>query len=238
MDRTYYIGQEEDAMILSSKNIKLILLVLAVSFLESLLSTNLWAETINRGEKGDCVGCVPKVAYGSPVTNNKGLENIVKVAKSTQTSDDFVHGLTAFCITFEQLEGVYDFKKKLTEPMKKSSYSIDKYWQEAGCQLRRMGATESPIVHLVAENAVDRKEYLEALYKYYNNERKDRDLWLKAVNAKNTRGQTLLDYIEYMRKNNLFINEEKPAVNELIVFLCDNGAVFSENKNIKCPMRI
>ena len=49
----------------------------------------------------------------------------------------------------------------------------------------------------------------------------------KIVNAKNTRGYTVLDYLHYLNIEKKLILAEEKAVNDLYKFLCANEGVYS-----------
>jgi hypothetical protein len=184
----------------------------------------------------DCVDCGLKEAPGAPLSGNKNIDGIAKVITQEGTSFDYL--LTSYCMAFKQVRNNYQFKKQLTESMQATKYSIDAFWQKAGCIPNKIGGTQSPIVHLAAENATDRLPFLLALYKYYSKERGDTGLWVKAINAKNSRGHTFLDYINYLKETSQIRDGQKSAMNELIALVCSTGGVFSSQKNGSCPMRI
>jgi hypothetical protein len=158
----------------------------------------------------------------------------------------FLSYLDIYCMDITQLGGVHNFKRHLLDKMKDSAQLqssavvgvdviIKRYWTTAYCEPRRIGGTMSPIVHLVAENPTDRNAYLVALRKYYD-EKNDRNSFVEILNSKNSRGHTLLDYINYLyvaEYRNYDKLDEKP-LNNLVQFLCDNGAKYSFYKK-KCP---
>jgi hypothetical protein len=56
------------------------------------------------------------------------------------------------------------------------------------------------------------------------------------INAKNTRGETYLDYIETMSERHLFTTPESmECVNKLVVFACKTGGVYSKYPAKTCP---
>lgn len=187
-------------------------------------------------EKKDCIDCNYKEVVGAPGVGN--LDKLTKIVKTgTYQDEDFGWFLKTFCSKFEQASSAYAFKKDIIEEMKKTPYSFDKYWMQPGCYPTKIGNTDSPIVHLAAEETAGRKQFLEALYKYYK-DRNELKTWVKVINSKNTKGFTLLDYIVYLNKNKSYREEEVPDVNELVKFICDKGGTFSVNTDRKCPMSI
>lgn len=183
-------------------------------------------------DKKDCVECTYKRVVGAP-----DLGGLEKLAKVDLSKDELNAYQLSYCMKFEQVSNNYGFKKDIIESMKKSPYSFDQYWITPGCTPKRIGNTDAPIIHLAAEDAGGRMQFIQTLYKTYQ-ERKDNAQWLKVVNAKNSRGHTLLDYIDYLSTSGTFRDEEKSEVNEFITFLCERGATFSVSNNRKCPMKI
>ena len=186
-------------------------------------------------DKKDCVECTYKKVVGAPDLGN--LEKIAKVARTNLKDEEFIDYQLTFCMKFEQVNNNYGFKKEILESMKKTQYTVDKFWTEPGCVPKRIGNTEVPLIHLTAEDARSRKLFLETLYKYYQ-ERNENNQWIKIVNAKNTMGYTILDYIDYLNSSGTLRPDERKDINGLITFLCERGAVFSHASNKKCPMQI
>lgn len=55
------------------------------------------------------------------------------------------------------------------------------------------------------------------------------------VNAKNTNGETLLDYIETRKQEPNYARIMKDDLDKIISFACSHGAVYSAYPNKKCP---
>jgi hypothetical protein len=158
-----------------------------------------------------------------------------KNAKSEEEAS-FQSYLNIYCMNFTQLGGVQNFQTTLVEPMELSAGSNEKfnrYWLAAGCEPGLMGGTQSPLAHLAAENPTERQAYLAALQKYYL-AKGDKTIFTRIINATNSRGYTLLDYLIYLHAQREFMAEEEKGVNDFYKFLCDNGAVFSIYKK-SCP---
>lgn len=188
----------------------------------------------------DCVECTYKKVVGAPdITHIEGLEKVVRnnVVKTNYQSIDFEGFHKSFCMKFENVGHVYAFKKEILEAMKKSGYSMEKYWTQVGCVPGKIGGTTTPISHLVAEDAAGRMQFLKALHKYLM-DNKEEKTWHKVVNAPNSRGFTMLDYIVYLNSSSQIREEERASTNELIIYLCNNGGVFTNFKNNKCPLSI
>ncbi len=187
-------------------------------------------------DKKDCVDCKFDKVSGEPAVGN-----LDKLARFTNTglyqNTDFEGYHQTYCLKFEDVGHTYAFKKEILESMKKTPYGVDKYWVQSGCHPKKMGNTVSPIAHLVAEDASGRTQFLESLYKYYA-DKKDLKTFTQVLNAKNSRGLTMLDYIVYLENNNQFNKNEREEVNSLIKFICDKGGKFSVSSEKKCPMSI
>ena len=142
----------------------------------------------------------------------------------------FLNYLSVYCMTYERLEGAFEFQEKIIDHIKAVTaktdrFDADKFLYHPGCIPQSIGGTRSPIIHLTAENATDRLAFLKALFKHHQKEGKVP--WTKIVNAKNTRGQTVLDYLHYLNINKKLIIEEEKGVNDLYYFLCANGGEYS-----------
>lgn len=133
-------------------------------------------------------------------------------------------------------DGDKEFRQKLINPMKKTMVNgnIDRYWLEPGCEPRHIGGTMSPIIHIAVENSTDRKQFIVFLQTIYE-EQGDAATFKKIINAKNTQGQTTLDYIQYVDLKKRFIKAEEKGLNEFVRYLCDNGGTYAVYDK-KCPV--
>ena len=204
-----------------------------------LWATLLIATLANNSFAADCVNCGPNTAPGQPLNGNKtaSMLSLVTNKALSQEEEAFERFITAYCLAFEQSGSAYDIKKRLIEPMKKSSFSPDQYFTAAGCEPQLVGATSMPIIHMVAENTTQRLDLLKVIHKYYTQERTDKpSVWLKVINAKNNRGWTVLDYLTYLLVNKKLAKEEEEGVNKFLKFACETGGKFEFYKDKKCPM--
>jgi hypothetical protein len=190
------------------------------------------AANSKKATQTDCVTCSLQVAPGAPeIRGVKSFEAIV--AKSSFQDDDFANYVQAFCMKFEIISNPYAFKKEIIGEMKNTPYSFEKFWTQPDCQPGKWGGTvKAPIIHLAADEAFGRIVWLETLYK----EMKDEQMFKRIINAKNTKGQTVLDYIVFGYKDKQYRPEEIVDVNALAKFLCEKGATFAIEKNQKCPL--
>ena len=188
----------------------------------------------------DCVSCAADEAFGNPLEGNKSAKLIAMASSAAALSQEevsFYNYLDIYCMNFSQLGGVKNFKKILIDPMTVTAGGndeiVNRYWQTASCVPRLVGGTKSPLAHLVAENPTDRKSYLVALKRYYN-EKNDKETFVKILNAKDSRGQTLLDFMNVLYEKKTYMKQEEKPLNDLYQFLCENGAVASTTQR-KCP---
>ena len=187
---------------------------------------------------------------GSPLSDNKSLGYVTQVAlASTQQrrmpppppppGEDvsFYNTLYSYCMTIGDLaDGEREFKRRILDPMLLTSKNnnIDKYWTEAGCEPSNLANTMSPILHIIAENSTDRMQFVEFLQKYYI-AKNDRATFVRILNARNTNGQTVLDYIQHSYSTRRFIKAEEAGLNKFVQFLCRNGATYAQYTNKSCP---
>lgn len=150
------------------------------------------------------------------------------------SEDGYDLALKMYCLKFEQLSNTYEFRKDIIEHMTKSPWSVDRFWTDARCTPGRIGGTVSPLLHLVAEDVGGRRAFLEALFKYYQG-RKDEQQWLRVVNARNSRGHTLLDYIHWMELDKEIRPEEREDIDSLVKYACQRGGVYSALTPRSCP---
>ena len=186
----------------------------------------------------DCVTCTPEMAAGYPLEGNKSAKLVALVTAQANTEADasFYSYLYMYCSILEDPKNEKEFLKKMIVPMAAKSFgsSPDRYWTEAGCEARYIPDTFSPIPHVIAENTTDRMQFMHYLKKIYV-AKNDLATFKKIINSKNTKGQTILDYIHHVWSIKRYIKEEEPALNEFVKYLCDNGAEYSTFKNKKCP---
>ena len=112
---------------------------------------------------------------------------------------------------------------------------IDSYFLEAGCDPDKIGRTYSPLAHLASELPSEYMPHLEVIRKYFIEKRYD-GLYARMLNAKNTKGHTSLDYVQFLLENRLLLDQEVVNIGEYITYLCSHGAVYSVYSGSKsCP---
>ncbi|MBC7429933.1 MAG: hypothetical protein H7336_15065 [Bacteriovorax sp.] len=186
----------------------------------------------------NCVQCGSKNVPGAPNLPMNGLDKVaLMVGQSEKPTYSFIDYQASYCMKFVQIEK--NELNQMIRDLKETPYSVDDYFQKAGCKPEKAGGVKSPILHLTAEAPCSRVEYPQIIYKYYTVKRKDPKLWIEAVNAKNTLGETYLDYIESLNKQNDFNTvATKECASQLIAFACKTGATYSKVKNKTCPTDI
>lgn len=138
---------------------------------------------------------------------------------------DFRSQTYLFCKTVGDIDGARDFRKRMLEPMQQAG-TVDRTWTYAGCEPSYISSTMSPIIHIIAENSTDRLEQLVELRKYYVDVKDNPAVWLLIVNSTNTKGQTVLDYMEYIEQTKRFVPIERPGIIRFKNFICSNGGEY------------
>jgi hypothetical protein len=153
----------------------MILKYLIILIMPLFLSVNLSFAVTTPIEQG--VNCNQEPLASDPIANNKGVAAIAQAqpalvksgAQEPEDDDGFANYLNIYCMTYERLEGAFEFHEKLIDPMKFVSsdtkkYDAEKFWYVAGCNPQHIGGTLSPIIHLTAESPTYRLAYLNALF--------------------------------------------------------------------------
>lgn len=141
-----------------------------------------------------------------------------------------------FCMLFVQIER-NELSSFIVEIEENGIYPGDDFFNSPKCQSVNYGeSVKSPMLHLVADDPNGMAEYEQVFFKYYTKRRKDNGAWLRAINAKNTLGETTLDFFKnQIDRNKYTLPETKAAVNTIIRFICSKGAVYSKYPDTKCP---
>ncbi len=199
------------------KHAKKIFNILFLSLLFTLTSSASFAK--------DCDTCTkPQVASEMSDADLEKLSEKLEAAGGAS----FETKLEAACTNFKQIE-VHEVRGFIDD-WSETPYPIDAYFQHAVCitNKKKVGI-KSPIMHLIADGPCDRGGFPQVIHKYYTVKRKNPELWKKAVNAKNTDGETLLDYLETLLRNDSYAKGEgvKCAI-DVASFLCSTGAKYSK----------
>ncbi len=177
-----------------------------------------------------------KAILDAPSEGNVKAEHSFKASDKVMSNIIFSNYLYTFCMALENLDdGEKEFKKRMIDPMVKltTDGNIDNFWTEPGCVPRFIGDVMSPLIHVAAENSTDRLQFVKFLKKYYRQKGDDKK-FLEVLNAKNTLGWTVLDYIYFAYSTNRFVKIEEAGVNRFTEYLCDHGVTYSKY-NKSCP---
>ncbi len=197
-----------------------------------LLSVAVMATSID-SFAGDCVNCGPKDVSGMP--KNASFDNIEKITKSKLSANDRLYEIKDFCLRFnmsnQQMIG------SLIKDMLKTQVTPEEFFTEPFCQPETYSSVvKCPMLHLIAEDITKREEFLKNIWMYYSKKLKKPELFDQIIQAKNTKGETILDYLETMRLNKQYeYADSKASLKIVIKMLCDHGAVYSVRKNVECP---
>ena len=158
---------------------------------------------------------------------------VVMTAPVSAKLNEFDNYTYMFCLKVGELQDppAWNTKKKFLEPMEEAAASIGRKAEDIllnpYCEPRYIGATLAPILHLMAENTTDRLAFLVEIRKYFLEKRQRPDIWRAMVNSKNTRGMTVLDYIEYNILQRKLIVPEAEGVSAFVGFICAEGGTYA-----------
>jgi hypothetical protein len=194
---------------------------------------------VNSGSTADCVNCGPKDVTGMP-SSGKSMGNLEKViAKAAQScGGGKVECMEKYCLKFKQVNE--NLLEKVFEDMDSGPYSMDDYFKMAECQPEGYSnAIKSPLLHIVADDPNARENFLQETFYYYSKIKKKPAIFTTALNSKNTKGETLLDYIESLKINKINNNPEQLEVMQKIIeYACSHGATYSVHKHKSCKKTI
>lgn len=139
-----------------------------------------------------------------------------------------------WCMKFQQIREQY--VGKFIKEMEDTNFPVDEYFTRKECQPERYSeVVKSPLTHYIAEAPVTRQDFLLRIWNYYFFKRKSPEVFPAIVNAVNTKGETLLDYMESLRLRNINTDDEQQdSIRKIISFACSHGGVYLYHKNKKC----
>lgn len=177
----------------------------------------------------DCVSCGQKNVSGLP--SNGSLDDLDKIVKGGQTQKFISQG---YCMQFTQIP--QEMVGTMIKELEGTGYPVEKYLTDPICQPNGYSVSvKSPMIHAIADDVNKREEFLNNIWLYYSKKRKQPEVFTQAINAKNTKGETLLDYIETLRSQNAYsIAAMHPPLEKIIKMLCTHGGVYAKNPNKKC----
>lgn len=178
----------------------------------------------------DCVSCITHQVAGLP--SSSLFDNKIPIEPITDKERYFE--ILDYCLQFEMIpkEMVTTLiKKMLTTPI-----SPEQFLTEPVCLMTSYNYSRMPMLHFIADDPISREDFLRLISLYYEKRAKQPEVFKRIVNSKNTRGDTLLDYLEIMRLRNQYLfDTQKVALKNIIKILCDNGAVYATTKDKTCP---
>jgi len=140
-----------------------------------------------------------------------------------------------FCHRFSQIDA--NLVGYTLKEIEATTYSVEEILNAPTCQPEGYSAAvKSPMSHIIADDVSKRVGWLESFWLYYSKKRKDPSKFLDFINAKNTEGETLLDYLETMISRGEYPSEgSKASIVKIINSACSHGAIYSKYTNKKCP---
>lgn len=180
-----------------------------------------------------CATCPKRKVEGMPTPAN--METIATIASKAANKDSGLDTKTDyFCMSYETMSSnqTYNFAKEIDA----SPYPIDAVLQNPVCKPRKIGGgNKVTIMQLTVEDVYSRKEHMEKMYNYIMKKHKKESIFTNAVNALNTDGMTVLDYIEFNLNNGEFSTaDSKVQIAKVKEFVCSHGGVYSKYKDQKC----
>lgn len=178
--------------------------------------------------------------------NSQGVENFSSIVglanglghelKDIQScGGDEIACMEKYCLKFKQVGE--NLLEKVFEDMDSSPYPIDEYFKMAECQPEGYSnVVKSPLLHIIADDPNAREYFLKEVFYYYSTIKKRPQFLKVALNSKNTRGETFLDYSESLRINRInILPEQVEVMDEIIRYACMHGAMYNFYKNKHCP---
>lgn len=121
----------------------------------------------------------------------------------------------------------------LAKEIAASAYDFAEVIKHPNCQPDKIGGKKKiTMLQISVEKPIDRFQSLETMYKFCVKKLKNEQIFIDAVNALNTAGMTLLDYIEFVVGNgNQHMRESLDKIKD---FVCSKGGVYVKYKEKKC----
>jgi hypothetical protein len=207
-----------------------------LQILSVMMISSVMMSAVGFGEEKKC-DC--DEVQGMPTLQKAALSTAMdKIAvKASEISPEQKAKMESYCLTFKQIKK--EFVGYTLKEMEATPFPVDQYFQIPQCQADSYSnVVKSPLLHMIADDPPEREPFLKKIYSYY--ERKNQvATFTQALNMKNTKGETLLDYIEWINVNKLKTEpDQQEALNKIITYACSKGAVYSYYKNKACPANI
>jgi hypothetical protein len=155
--------------------------------------------------------------------------------QSSDAAKSFEDRADTFCLKLKQSES--GMVGAIIEEMEATPYSVESYLKEPICQPDAYSnAVKSPVIHILADDPTAKVEHLKKIILYYTKKRKMPELIASIMNAKNTKGQTFLDYFERLRDARInTLPEQQPAIQQMIQIACAYGGAYAYYPTKSCP---
>lgn len=144
----------------------------------------------------------------------------------------------AYCNDFQMAQDTVDIES-IFEDMEKSPYAKDliEFWTTPACKAPKKLDTKVPIIFNTATDVFKSEKFPEAVYDYFESEKKQPEVWLRVINTKTSDGYTFLDFMQYnIAKGNYSSNASMGAALRIVSFLCQHGGVHSKYRDTaRCP---
>lgn len=147
----------------------------------------------------------------------------------------FEHYMHKYCNKFVQIP--YGSIGSTIKEMEATNFPLLDFFTTSQCQSERYSENvKSPLLHIIVDDPTAREKFLGIIYKYFFLIKNKPEYFEMAINAKNTKGETLLDYIETLKSTDRTNLPEQIAVfNELIILACKHGGVYSTRAtSVRC----
>lgn len=155
--------------------------------------------------------------------------------KKVSSMEDYQY---VFCKEFEQAQDTVDIETIL-EKMEKSPYAKDliEFWTTPACHAPMKNDIKVPIIFNTATDVFKSEKFQEAVYDYFESEKKQPDVWLRVINTKTSDGYTFLDFMQYNIAGGDYRSKATMgAALRIVSFLCQHGGVYSKYRDTaRCP---
>jgi len=180
--------------------------------------------------KEDLAKPVALATKGPLVLNSNGVSRAPAEEKISKADWQDI-----FCHRFAQIDA--NLVGYTLKEIEATAYSVEEILNTPVCQPEKYSAAvKSPMSHIIADDPSKRVGWVESFWLYYSKKRKEPAKFLEFINAKNTEGETLLDYLETMINKGEYPSEgSKASIGKIIASACSHGAVYSKYTTKKCP---
>ncbi len=177
----------------------------------------------------NCVHCPKRAVDDMPTPAN--IAKIVSVMNKAELPKDFDSKVGAWCMKYQSMPPQDTLF--LAKEIEASKYPFAEVIKHPNCQPSKIGGNKKiTMLQLSVEQPIDRLQSLETMYKFCVKKLKNEQIFIDAVNALNTAGMTLLDYIEFVVGNGGSVLKE--SLDKVKSFVCSKGGVYVKYKDKKC----